>query len=166
MTQPAGTADRPILDAVSLKQALRPENSAGFLLWQVTNGWQRQMRSALDPTGLTHVQYVLLAGLGWLETREKGVTQARLAQFCRTDAMMTSQVIRALEGAGLVTRTRHPDDNRARALALTDAGAKALNGAMKAAMDADRAFFDALGSDRAALVETLRRLWPAPRAGV
>jgi len=36
---------------------------AGFMLWQVTNGWQRAIRAALAPTGLTYVQIVLLSGL-------------------------------------------------------------------------------------------------------
>jgi hypothetical protein len=35
----------------------------GFMLWQITNGWQRAVRAALAPTGLTYVQLVLLAGL-------------------------------------------------------------------------------------------------------
>ena len=105
------------LDWTALNRTLKPENSPGFLLWQVTNQWQRTLRQALESAGLTHVQYVLLAGLAWLEEKEGPVTQSRLAQFCRTDPMMTSQVVRTMEGEGLLTRKRHnvilkPNDGR------------------------------------------------------
>ena len=39
-----------------------PDDSPGFLLWQVTNLWQRRIRAALEPLGLTHVQFVFVAG--------------------------------------------------------------------------------------------------------
>ena len=38
-----------------------PEESTGLLLWQVTNRWQAAQRAALQPFGLTHVQFVLTA---------------------------------------------------------------------------------------------------------
>ncbi|MFP3326503.1 MarR family transcriptional regulator, partial [Planococcus sp. SIMBA_160] len=76
----------------------------------------------LDRIGITHVQFILLAGLAWLQDREGSVSQARLAQFCKTDAMMTSQVLRALEGNGLLQRQRNTADRRARRLMLTEKG--------------------------------------------
>ncbi|HYE01313.1 MAG TPA: MarR family transcriptional regulator [Alphaproteobacteria bacterium] len=138
-----------------------PEDSPGFLLWQVTNLWQRRLRAALAPHGLTHVQFVLLAGLGWLERIEAGapVTQAGLAAFCKTDAMMTSQVLRALEAEGLVARRRHPTDSRARALTLTAAGRGRLEAALPAVEAADAAFFGALAARDGDFLAGLRRLW-------
>ena len=44
------------------------DDSPGFLLWQVTNKWQAAQRAALKPFGLTHVQFVLLASLTWLDS--------------------------------------------------------------------------------------------------
>jgi len=32
----------------------KAEESSGFLLWQVTNLWQREIKKALDEFGLTH----------------------------------------------------------------------------------------------------------------
>ncbi len=32
----------------------KPEESSGFLLWQVTNLWQREIKKALEQYGLTH----------------------------------------------------------------------------------------------------------------
>ena len=147
------------IDWHTLTRSLRPENSPGYLLWQVTNRWQRALRAALDPHGLTHVQFILLAGLGWLEAKEGEVSQTRLAQFGRLDAMMTSQVLRTLARAGLVERAAHPRDHRAKAVRLTDAGADTLNRALPAVHEADRTFFESLGTDQATFVETLRQLW-------
>ena len=115
------------LDWDTLSRTLRPENSPGFLLWQVANQWQRLQRSTLEPLGLTHVQFVLLAGLAWLSRKENDVTQARLAAFCKTDAMMTSQVVRSLEAGGFVARAPHPTDIRARQLRVTAKGAEVLS---------------------------------------
>ncbi len=45
-----------------------PEESPGFLLWQVSNLWQKLQRKALSQLNLTHVQFALLSGIGCLET--------------------------------------------------------------------------------------------------
>jgi MarR family transcriptional regulator, organic hydroperoxide resistance regulator len=160
----ASAAGRPVgrhpqIDWPTLTSTLRPENSPGFLLWQVTNLWQRRLRAALDPHGLTHVQFVLLAGLAWLEAREPNVSQARLAQFCKTDAMMTSQVVRALEREELIRRASSVTDRRARSLQVSDRGADVLNKAMPAVLEADAEFFGCLPANQVHLVQTLRFLW-------
>ena len=117
--------------------------SPGLLLWRVTNRWQAAMRAALAPHELTHVQYVLLASLTWLSDREpeRLVTQADLAGFAATDPMMTSQVVRTLERAGLVERLPHPTDGRARVLRPTAEGVAAARGATADVEAADAAFF-------------------------
>lgn len=118
--------------------------SPGLLLWRVTNRWQAAMRAALAPHELTHVQYVLLASLTWLGDKEpeRLVTQVDLAAFAATDPMMTSQVLRTLERAGLVERLPHPTDGRARVLRTTPDGAAAARRATADVEAADAAFFD------------------------
>lgn len=148
--------DPPAIDWTRLNSTLRPENNAGFLLWQVSNLWQRSIRERLEPLGLTYVQYLLLSGLTWLREREDSVNQARLAQFCKTDPMMTSQVLRALERAGLIRRRRDDADNRARALDVTRAGIATLNKALVERAAAERDFF---GADGSRAVEALRAVW-------
>lgn len=142
-----------------LRTRLRtPRESPGFLLWLVTNSWQRQLRAALDPIDLTHVQFVLLASLAWLSRNGEAVTQVRLAQQARTDVMMTSQVVRALERKGLVLRGAHPADNRARGLQVTPKGLRLVNKALRLVERADTRFFGAAGKDLAKLVILLRAL--------
>ena len=121
------------------------EESPGLLLWQVTNRWQAAQRATLKPYGLTHVQFVLLAALTYLGA-DGPVRQRDLAEMASTDPMMTSQVLRALEARGLVTRKPHPQDGRARALEVTDAGRELANTAIVAVENCDRAFFGALGN--------------------
>ncbi len=135
-----------------------PRESPGFLLWLVTNSWQRQLRAALDPIDLTHVQFVLLASLAWLSRNGETVTQVRLAQQARTDVMMTSQVVRALERKGLLLRGAHPADNRARGLQVTPKGLRLVNKALRLVERADTRFFGAAGKDLAKLVTLLRAL--------
>ncbi len=156
--RPLDGAAGPSVDWETLTYTLRPENSPGFLLWQVANHWQRLQRQSLEVVGITHVQFILLAGLAFLEAKDRVVTQARLAQFCRTDAMMTSQVVRSLEQTGLLARAHHPEDKRAKRLALTEKGAEVLNRAMPAVLDADLDFFCRLGDAKPDLVEALRKL--------
>jgi DNA-binding MarR family transcriptional regulator len=86
------------------------------------------------------------------------VTQRRLAEHAATDPMMTSQVLRALEARGLVRRAAHPEDRRARAVAVTPRGRALANRAIGAVEACDDAFFAALGADRDALTRALRSL--------
>ncbi|MFI1098199.1 MarR family winged helix-turn-helix transcriptional regulator [Streptomyces sp. NPDC020917] len=142
------------------------EESPGLLLWQVTNRWQAAQRAALKPYGLTHVQFVLLASLTWLAGASgEAVTQRALADHAVTDPMMTSQVLRVLEGRDLVVRGPHPQDARARALSVTPEGRDLANRAVAAVEACDAAFFAALGDGIPAFARALRTLRAAGDAG-
>jgi DNA-binding MarR family transcriptional regulator len=129
-----------------------PGESPGFLLWQATRRWQRELTAALKPLELTHVQFVLLASVWWLGEP----TQRELADQAATDPMMTSQVVRALEKRGLVGRRPDPNDGRAWRLVATSSGAELAQRAIRVVEDADAAFFEPV--DAAALMATLRGL--------
>ncbi len=138
--------------------------SPGFLLWRTTLRWQRLMTAALRPFNLTHVQFVLLASTWWL-TRVAGETpnQRRLAEHAGTDAMMTSQVVRALETKNLVTRSPDPKDSRAQCVAVTDEGAALARQAISVVEAADDQFFSPAG-EREEVLRALLRLSRQPRA--
>ena len=116
------------------------------------------MRDALAPHDLTHVQFVLLACTWWLGRSGEPPTQAAIARQAGTDPMMTSQVIRRLEQAGLLERRRDDADGRARRIALTPAGDATLSGALAAVEAADADYFAALGDRTAAFAADLGRL--------
>jgi DNA-binding MarR family transcriptional regulator len=138
------------------------DQSPGLLLWQVTNRWQAAQRAALKPYGLTHVQFVVLASLTYLAA-DGPVTQKTLADHAALDPMMTSQVLRALESAGLVIRQNHPTDRRAKALTVTTEGRALANRTVKAVEACDAEFFAPLGSSGAlhAALTALRQAWQA-----
>ena len=117
--------------------------SPGLALWRTTNAWQAAQRRALKPLGLTHVQFVLLASLTWLASTQP-ITQRVLAAHAHTDPMMTSQVLRVLEGRGLITREVHPDDRRAWSLRATTEGRRLANSAITVVEGVDREFFGVL----------------------
>jgi DNA-binding MarR family transcriptional regulator len=133
------------------------DDSTGLLLWQVTNRWQSAQRAALKPFGLTHVQFVLLASLTWLDA-DGPISQRRLAEYAVTDPMMTSQVLRALEDRGLVQRAADPGDKRARAITVTADGAALANRAIVAVEQCDAGFFAVLGLDAGRFTQSLRSL--------
>ncbi|MEV6429360.1 MarR family transcriptional regulator [Nocardia sp. NPDC051463] len=135
------------------------DESPGLLLWQVTNRWQAAQRAALAPFDLTHVQFVLLASLTYLATREEApVMQRDLADHAATDPMMTSQVLRTLEQKGLIERRDHPHDRRAKALVPTQTGVTLANRALVAVENCDSEFFAPLGVDGRAFAGALTQL--------
>lgn len=134
-----------------------PGQSPGFLLWKVTNRWQRSIVAALKPVDLTHVQFVLLASVWWLSRDGKPLpTQRDVADHAGTDPMMTSQVVRVLEPRDLITRGRDPRDGRAWRLSTTARGAQLAERAIEIVETADRAFF--VNAEPTQLVCTLRSL--------
>ncbi len=131
----------------------------GYLLWQAANLWQKRIRGVLAPFGVTPVQFLLLSGLHEIGPLDREpVKQAALARHCNCDAMMTSQVLRALEKAGLIRRTAHKTDRRAHAVAMTAAGRAVVDQAAGRIADADAAFHDALGGQSAEFGDALRLL--------
>lgn len=132
------------------------EESVGYLLWQVTHLWQRQVEAALGNLDLTHLQFILLAGIGWLSRKGDLVTQVQLAGFCRIDVMQISQVARKLEVKKLIARSTHPSDTRAKVLALTSLGETILDRAIPIVEYLDAEFFGSC--DPAALATELKRL--------
>lgn len=139
-------------------------DSPGFLLWHATLRWQRAMAEALEPLGLTHVQFVLLASTWWLCEHDGPPRQRDLADHAGTDPMMTSQVARTLVSKGLLVREADPDDGRAWRLRPTKAGAALARGALASVEDADSAYFDQVPArHRSGLLAALRELGgPAP----
>ena len=139
-------------------QVERAEDSPGFLLWQVTNLWQREIRKALEKHDLTHPQFVLLASILWLTIHKQEVTQVLLSSHTKIDPMTTSTVLRTLEGKGLVTRREHATDTRAKCVALTPTGIKLAKKAVKTVEIFDNLFFSPLAEDTTMFNLNLLRL--------
>ena len=132
---------------------------SGFLLLRAANMWQRRMRKLLKPFDLTITQYLLLSGLKTLQEASGGsVSQAILARHCRTDPMMTSQVLRVLEDATLIRRTSDADDGRITVVSLTEKGDVLFTNAAIDVEPADIEFHAALGENAGPFADALRVL--------
>lgn len=140
-------------------ERLYAADSPGFLIWQVHNLWQKKIRAMLKPLGITHVQYILLAGMVTLRLEEKMITQTRLAKLTNTDPMMTSVVLRKLEERGYLSREPHPDDPRAIQIDLTNKGIILVQRALALVEDFETSFFcDFERQDQRHLEQDLRLL--------
>jgi DNA-binding MarR family transcriptional regulator len=135
-----------------------PAESPGFVLWQVATIWQRAIKETLAEVALTHAQFVLLASAGWLQHNadNQPVTQAMIAAHARTDAVMTSEVLRTLERKRLLKRLPHPEDARARQVVLTPRGVATARRAIELVEATDDAFFGTPGPELRALARLLR----------
>jgi len=133
-------------------------DSPGFSLWQVSSLWQRQINAALKKFNLTHAQFVLLASMNWLADDKKPLTQVELANHAKMDVMMTSNVLRTLEEKGLVKRSPHPTDTRAKSLAVTSKGRDLAQQAVPVVEGIDNEFFGKLGTGAAGFNQQLLTL--------
>jgi DNA-binding MarR family transcriptional regulator len=125
----------------------KAEDSSGFLLWQVTSLWQREIRKELEPIDLTHSQFVLLASIFWLTLHNQEVTQIILSSHTKIDPMTTSTVLRTLQKKGFIERHEHSSDTRAKTVSLTAEGEKLTKVAVKKVEAFDKEFFSNLGSN-------------------
>lgn len=136
----------------------KAEESSGFLLWQVTNLWQREMKKALEQYGITHSQFVLLASIHWLTLHKQEVTQIVLSNHTKIDPMTTSTVLRTLQQKGFIQRQEHLTDTRAKTVGLTEAGKKTIKKAVVTVENFDAKFFSILGNKTIELNKNLSTL--------
>ena len=48
-------------------------DSPGFVLWKLTQRWQRAVADALEPLGVTQTQFVILACAYWLTQKTESI---------------------------------------------------------------------------------------------
>jgi DNA-binding MarR family transcriptional regulator len=75
-------------------------------------------RDLLEPLGLTHPQYLVMLALWERDPR----SVRAIAQELRLESATLSPLLKRLEAAGYVRRTRSTDDERQLAVSLTTAG--------------------------------------------
>lgn len=121
-----------------------PDENLGYLLWQTTMQWQKQMNRALEKVDLTHTQFVILMALAWLSRDNKNVTQKEIADHSKTDRMMVSKILRTLQKKEIIERREHETDTRAKCVFLTEKGVRILQEAIKIKSEANELFFNKL----------------------
>ncbi|MBP0723772.1 winged helix-turn-helix transcriptional regulator [Bacillus sp. RG28] len=135
-----------------------PNESLGFLLWRVTQTWQRMITKELNKISLTHAQFVLLAASDFLNSCGEKVTQKKLSEFTHSNCMMVSDVVRTLETKGLIIRTKNPSDKREIILSPTEEGLNRVKIALPIVEAVDVGFFGNIMEKEARLNQILIRL--------
>ena len=132
----------------------------GYTLLHAAQSWRTEATSVLKPYGLTVPQFLLVMALfrqerhGW-----DPLTQSEVAERLGMDANTTSQISRGLERRGILHRSTHAIDARARALSLTDAGLETARDASAAARRFNDTYFSVISADQlAALGQSLETL--------
>jgi DNA-binding MarR family transcriptional regulator len=132
----------------------------GFTLMKAAQVWRTEAGLALREHGLTVPQFFVVMAL-YRQARHDWdpLTQAEVGVRLGMDANTTSQIVRALERRGLLTRTAHPEDGRARALGLTADGIERGRAASATARKLNDVFFSAVAPEQqqafGAILETL-----------
>ena len=127
----------------------------GFLLQRAHNSIRTALTARLNGTGL-HLGHVAI--LGTLLARP-GINQRELSVQTGIEKSSIVIFLDALESDGWVRRDRDPQDRRAHALSLTEAGKARLETLGPGLVEAEEAFLSALSSnERLALASALTKL--------
>jgi DNA-binding MarR family transcriptional regulator len=137
----------------------KPEDSPGFLLWQTTVTWQRLIKKKLEPYGVSHAQFVIMALLLWLDEHGYDTTQIRIVNWSKLDKMTVSKSLKKLTEQGLVHRVEHATDTRAKSVSLTEKGKALVCQLVPLVELIDAAFFKTVSnSEQRSLIHILRQL--------
>jgi DNA-binding MarR family transcriptional regulator len=137
-----------------------PYATIGFALKQAQQALRTRLDSGLREIGLTTPQYAVLA---FLEV-EAGASNAALARRAFVTPQTMQAILVALERAGLIARTPHPEHGRVQMTELTARGRGALEAASGIVADAEKRLRDASApSDPQAVAAMLLRLAEALR---
>lgn len=97
---------------------LRLDNQLCFALYAASGLVTRAYRPLLEPLGLTYPQYLVMLAL-WEQAPR---TVKALGQALELDSGTLTPLLKRLEAAGFVTRTRDAEDERRVQIALTQIG--------------------------------------------
>jgi DNA-binding MarR family transcriptional regulator len=110
----APAADTP---AFYLPESWSPEESIGYLMRRILSHVTDAVDDELEPTGLTHAQWMPL-----LKLYMGASTVAELARQSNLDAGAMTRALDRLEAKSLVKRVRSSEDRRVVNLELTEEG--------------------------------------------
>ena len=137
-----------------------PYATIGFALKQAQQALRTRLDSGLREIGLTTPQYAVLA---FLEV-EAGASNAALARRAFVTPQTMQAILVALERAGLIARTPHPEHGRVQMTELTARGRGALEAASGIVADAEERLRNASAPfDPQAVAAMLLRLAEALR---
>lgn len=111
-------AGKSVIDKAARLNALKLGSQLCFALYSTSLAMTKLYKPLLDPLGLTYPQYLVMLVL-W-ETDGLGVGE--LGSRLYLDSGTLTPLLKRLESAALVTRTRAADDERRVIVSLTPSG--------------------------------------------
>ncbi|VVT25815.1 MarR family transcriptional regulator [Rhizobium sp. EC-SD404] len=99
-------------------ETIDPQAMLCFNLYAVSHAFNRFYQPILDPLGITYPQYLVLLALRHEDRRGVGA----LGRELMLDTNTLSPLLKRMEIAGLVSRTRQADDERRVLVHLTEQG--------------------------------------------
>ncbi len=133
-----------------------PSDYPGFLIWQASNDWHRQLDSLLASFDLTYVQFLLLVNLDFISSENRYVNQKDLVEIMNADKNLISQVLKRLELKKLIKRKVDKNDTRSKLVFLTADGNKKVLQTQGIIDLKDFVFLQARLNDISVFVENLR----------
>lgn len=112
----ADTAE--MIDLPPAADPLRLDNQLCYALYAAAHRMTKSYRPLLERLGLTYPQYLVLLVL-W---EQDGVTVSEIGRRLRLDSGTLTPVLKRLEAAGILRRTRRVSDEREVEIALTARG--------------------------------------------
>lgn len=136
-----------------------PEDSPGFLLWQTTMIWQRQIKKTLEQYNVSHAQFVIMATLMWSSAHGYDTTQILIVHQTKLDKMTVSKSLKKLVQMGFVNRIEHEIDTRAKSVSLTEKGKEMVRTLVPIVEGIDSKFFSkASVTEQESLMRILAKL--------
>lgn len=103
---------------MSANDQLKLDHQLCFALYAASNAMTRLYRDHLEPLGLTYPQYLVLLVL-W---EQDGLAVKQLGERLHLDSGTLTPMLKRMEQAGLLARSRNPDDERQVTISLTGQG--------------------------------------------
>jgi DNA-binding MarR family transcriptional regulator len=134
---------------------MHPGYEFGMLLRKAYLGFHRRANAQMLKLGITADQFVALTAIA----QDEGLTQVTLVERTESDPNTVTAILALLERRGLVRRTVHAKDRRARCVSLTAAGRRIQTRGAKAANELLDALCGSLDPGaRAQVEESLRKI--------
>ncbi|QGZ65550.1 MarR family winged helix-turn-helix transcriptional regulator [Paraburkholderia acidisoli] len=131
-----------------------PDRAIGFVLWKMFHLYQREIDRALEALELTHLQFTTLTLVAWLSKDGDEVTQTTLARFSDIHKVQLSQMLKALDEKGMVTRKTSSIDVRAKNVTVTQVGLARMRKALPLVIAVQKRLFGETGMPDGKLLKT------------
>ena len=129
--------------------------SAGYLVNHIARLFADGLRKRVEPLGIVPGQFPALLEL-WIED---GQTQKQLVEKLDIEQATLANTLARMERDGLIERTEHPDDRRAKIINLTEKAKSIRNDAYAAAGETnDQAMASLSKAEQRQFVEFMQRI--------